>query len=86
MAAGAVAHDVAMDWDEKFYEGLVKENEEELKTFDKEEEDAAESAGDVEVLQAKGKKAEFWAKVLDKVRLHECALQYGMLTMVRIRQ
>lgn len=67
VAVGAVARDVSMDWDEKFYDSLVKENEEELKAFEKEEEDAAENAGDVEVLQAKGKKAEFWAKVLDKV-------------------
>lgn len=54
-------------WDEALYEKLKAENEEELDTFQKEEEDAEEKAGDTEVQAAKGKRAEFWARVGDKV-------------------
>lgn len=54
-------------WDEALYEKLKAENEEELETFQKEEEDAEEKAGDTEVQAAKGKRAEFWARVGDKV-------------------
>ena len=45
----------------------MKENEEELETFTKEEEEAAEKAGETEVQAARGKRAEFWARVGDKV-------------------
>jgi len=55
-------------WDEALYEKLTAENEEELETFQKEEDEAAESAGDTEVQAARGKRAEFWARVGDKVR------------------
>jgi len=55
-------------WDEAFYEKLKAENEEELETFQKEEDEAAESAGETEVQAARGKRAEFWARVGDKVR------------------
>lgn len=54
-------------WDDQLYEKLKAENEEELQTFQKEEEEAAEQAGDTEVQAAKGKRAEFWARVGDKV-------------------
>lgn len=54
-------------WDEALYEKLVAENSEELETFKKEEGEAEEIAGDTEVQAAKGKKAEFWARVGDKV-------------------
>ena len=40
----------------------------ELAEFQKEEDDAEEQAGDTEVIAAKGKRAEFWARVGDKVR------------------
>ncbi|MCJ1231573.1 hypothetical protein MMC12_008250 [Toensbergia leucococca] len=53
-------------WDEQLYEKLVVENEEEVETFTKEEEEAAEKAGETEVQAAKGKRAEFWARVGDK--------------------
>lgn len=56
-------------WDETLYEKLEAENEEELETFQKEEDEAAESAGDTEVQAARGKRAEFWARVGDKVCL-----------------
>ena len=54
-------------WDEALYEKLKAENEEELESFQKEEEDAEEKAGETEVQAAKGKRAEFWARVGDKV-------------------
>jgi len=62
---GAVAAE-ALQWNEEMYEKLKKENEEELETFQKEEEEAEEKAGDTEVLAAKGKQAEFWARVCDR--------------------
>ena len=55
-------------WDERLYEELKSENDKELSEFDKEEEEAAEKAGETEVQAAKGKRAEFWARVGDKVR------------------
>lgn len=58
---------VDLPWDEALYEKLKKENDEELDGFKKEEEEAAEKAGDTEVQAARGKRAEFWARVGDKV-------------------
>ena len=58
---------VTFPWDESLYEELKAENEKELETFQKEEEEAAEKAGDTEVQAAMGKRAEFWARVGDKV-------------------
>lgn len=55
-------------WDEKRYESLVKENEQELEDIQKEEDEAAEKAGETEVQAATGKRAEFWARVGDKVQ------------------
>ncbi|KAL1999970.1 hypothetical protein VTN02DRAFT_3729 [Thermoascus thermophilus] len=57
---------VDFPWDEKYYESLVEENNKELEAMQKEEEEAAEAAGDTEVLAAQGKRAEFWARVGDK--------------------
>jgi 26S proteasome regulatory subunit N7 len=73
-AAGMVAskHSIPkidLPWDEALYEKLKKENDEELEGYAKEEEEAAEKAGDTEVQAARGKKAEFWARVGDKVRV-----------------
>ncbi|CAL8583715.1 proteasome regulatory particle subunit [Xanthoria parietina] len=53
-------------WDEELYKRLKIDNENELETFDKEEADASEQAGDTEVQAAKGKRADFWARVGDK--------------------
>ncbi|EEA28258.1 proteasome regulatory particle subunit [Talaromyces marneffei ATCC 18224] len=53
-------------WDEKLYETLKEDNKKELESYQKEEEEAAEAAGDTEVLAAQGKRAEFWARVGDK--------------------
>ena len=54
-------------WDEQLYEKLKTENDEELESFQKEEDEAAEKAGDTEVQAARGKRAEFWARVCDQV-------------------
>lgn len=55
-------------WDEKLYEELKADNEKELEEIQKEEEEAQEKAGETEVQAARGKRAEFWARVGDKVR------------------
>jgi 26S proteasome regulatory subunit N7 len=54
-------------WDEKLYESLVEANKKEVEALQKEEDDAAEAAGETEVQAARGKRAEFWARVGDKV-------------------
>lgn len=66
-ATSKALSEAQLPWDESLYENLKKQNEEELETFQKEEEEAAEKAGDTEVQAAKGKRAEFWARVGDKV-------------------
>lgn len=72
-AAGMVAsrHSIPkidLPWDEALYDKLKKENDEELEGYKKEEEEAAEKAGETEVQAARGKRAEFWARVGDKDR------------------
>ena len=54
-------------WDEALYEKLKTENDEELESFKVEEEEAEEKAGDSEVSAARGKRAEFFARIGDKV-------------------
>lgn len=61
------SYGVDLPWDELLYEELANDNEKELEAFTKEEEEAAEKAGDTEVQAARGKRAEFWARVGDKV-------------------
>jgi 26S proteasome regulatory subunit N7 len=68
VASTTAAPAVDFPWDESLYEKLKAENDEELEAFRKEEEEAAEKAGDTEVQAAKGKRADFWARVCDKVR------------------
>lgn len=58
---------VNFPWDEELYRRLKSDNEKELDSFQKEEEEASEQAGDTEIQAAKGKRAEFWARVGDKV-------------------
>ena len=60
--------DATLPWDEALYEKLKADNDEELEGFRKEEEEAAEKAGETEVLAAKGKRAEFFARIGDKVQ------------------
>ena len=61
---------VGLEWKETMYEELQKNNEEELAGFQKEEDEAQENAGEVEIQAARGKRAEFWARVGDKVSQH----------------
>ncbi|CAD6502467.1 BgTH12-05059 [Blumeria graminis f. sp. triticale] len=57
-----------LPWNESLYESLKKENDEELEKFKVEEEEAAEKAGDTEVQAARGKKADYLARIGDKDR------------------
>ena len=69
-AAGMVASKTAcasLPWDEELYNKLKAENDKELEGFQKEEDEAVEQAGETEIMAAKGKRADFFAKVGDKV-------------------
>jgi len=56
-----------LPWDATLYEELKGDNEKELDAIQKEEAAAEENAGETEVQAARGKRAEFWARVGDKV-------------------
>lgn len=56
-----------ISWDEALYERLKNENKVELDSFQTEEEEATEKAGDTEIQAARGKRAEFFARIGDKV-------------------
>lgn len=60
-----------LPWDEAFYDELKADNDKELETIQKEEEDAEEKAGETEVQAARSKRADFWARVGDKVCLSQ---------------
>lgn len=60
---------VTIPWDEGLYQKLKGENDRELEEIQKEEEEAVEKAGETEIQAARGKRAEFWARVGDKVYL-----------------
>ncbi|PGG96586.1 26S proteasome regulatory subunit N7 [Blastomyces parvus] len=73
-----VPQKITLPWDEKLYDSLVDENKKELDALQKEEDDAAEAAGDTEVQAARGKRAEFWARVGDRdkaVAAYEAVLE-----------
>ncbi|KAG9709186.1 PCI-domain-containing protein, partial [Aureobasidium melanogenum] len=55
-----------LPWDEKLYESMKRENDEELAAIQKEEDEAAEREGDTEVNTARGKRAELYARIGDK--------------------
>lgn len=61
------AQKIDLPWDEKLYESLVEDNNKELEALQKEETEADEAAGETEVMAARGKRAEFWTRVADKV-------------------
>lgn len=63
---GKTDKSVDLPWDEALYNELKADNEKELEAIQKEEDEAVESAGDTEVANAQGKRAEFYAKVGDK--------------------
>lgn len=77
IAARGPTTSISLPWDEALYQSLQADNERELEEFQKEEDEAVEKAGDTEILAAKGKRAEFWARVGDKVRReHDESLSY----------
>lgn len=59
--------EVSLPWDEQRYESLKAENEKELEAIQKEEEEAAEKAGETEIQAARGKRAEYYTRIGDKV-------------------
>ncbi|OHE98005.1 26S proteasome subunit RPN7, partial [Colletotrichum orchidophilum] len=59
---------VNLPWDEGRYQELKADNDKELEEFQKEEDEAVEKAGETEIQAARGKRAEFWARVGDKDR------------------
>jgi 26S proteasome regulatory subunit N7 len=59
---------VSLPWDEAMFDKLQAENEKELEAIQKEEDEATEKAGETEIQGARGKRAEFWTRVGDKVR------------------
>jgi 26S proteasome regulatory subunit N7 len=70
-------------WDESVYNELKAKNDQELKGYEDELKEAEEKAGESEIVAAMGKKAEFWARVVDKVcrfpkmeRLELCLTSY----------
>lgn len=67
LAAKQSTQKVDLAWDQSLYDQLQSENEKELETIQKEEEEAIEKAGDTEIQAARVKRAEFWARVGDKV-------------------
>ena len=68
IATKGIVSSVSLPWDEALYEKLKGENDKELEEIQKEEDEAVEAAGDTEILAVRGKRAEFWARVGDKVR------------------
>lgn len=59
--------DVPLAWDEQLYESLKAENEKELEAIQKEEDEAEEKAGETEIQAARGKRAELYNRIGDKV-------------------
>ncbi|KAJ5125807.1 uncharacterized protein N7443_008851 [Penicillium atrosanguineum] len=78
MLAKKSGQQIDFPWDENLYQSLLEDNKKELETFQKEEDDAEEAAGETEVQAARGKRAEFWARVGDKdkaIESHEALLE-----------
>lgn len=69
LATKKPVHKVDLSWDESLYEQLKADNEKELESIKKEESEAEEKAGETEVQAARAKRAEFYARVCDRVRV-----------------
>lgn len=67
LATRSPSLEVTLPWDEKLYESLKGDNEKELETIQKEEDEAGEKAGETEVQNARGKRAEVYTRIGDKV-------------------
>ena len=59
--------DVTLTWDETLYDKLREDNEKELEAIQKEQDEAVEKAGETEIQAAKGKRAEFFTRIGEKV-------------------
>jgi len=57
----------SLEWDEKLYDDIKQQNEKELESWDAKLKDAEEKAGETEIVEAMGGKAEFWTRVGEKV-------------------
>jgi len=68
LASRRPSFDVTLSWDEQLYEKLRTDNEKELETIQKEEDEATEKAGETEIQAARGKRAEFLTRIGEKVR------------------
>lgn len=79
MVATGSTKTASLPWDEKVYEQLKAENDKELEELQKEEDEAVEKAGDTEVTAARGKRAEFYARVGDKVHGFDSCLKASCL-------
>ncbi|KAI1419119.1 26S proteasome subunit RPN7-domain-containing protein [Xylaria sp. FL1777] len=66
VASGGIAPGVNLPWDDQVYQQLKAGNDKELEEIQKEEDEAVEKAGDTEIMAARGKRAEFFAKIGDK--------------------
>ncbi|KAI9372894.1 26S proteasome subunit RPN7-domain-containing protein [Aspergillus egyptiacus] len=78
LASRRLSQNIEFPWDEALYQSLVEDNRTELAGFQKEEDEAEEAAGETEVQAARGKRAEFWARVGDKekaIESHETLLE-----------
>lgn len=60
---------MTLPWDANLYKELKVDNEKELEEIQKEEDEATEKAGETEIQAARGKRAEFWTRVGEKVLL-----------------
>jgi 26S proteasome regulatory subunit N7 len=74
-----------LPWDEKLYDELKKDNEKELADMQKEEDDAQENAGETEIQAVRGKRAEFWARVGDKVCTSDSSNTHLLTETFRIK-
>lgn len=67
VASKSPAPGANLPWDEDVYQKLKADNDKELEEIQKEEDEAVEKAGETEILGARGKRAEFFARIGDKV-------------------
>lgn len=68
---GKFSDGAELGWDEALYNELKADNERELEAIQKEEDEAEEKAGEVEIQTARGKRAELYARIGDKEKALE---------------
>lgn len=66
MGSGTHEAVTGIEWDEKLYKSMEAKNETELQAMRKELDDSKEKAGEQEIQTAKGKIADFYARIGDK--------------------